>query len=99
MCIRDRPITTLLKGFPSTSTARLPKGVWSEDQQKSFDTLKKLLLSEPILRLYNPEAETFLEVDASAFALGSILKQIDPETKQIYTIGYFSEKLPTTKNT
>lgn len=51
------------------------KFVWSEECQKSFDTLKKALCSEPILK--NPDFTNIfiLTTDASNKALGAILSQ------------------------
>lgn len=62
-----KPLTNLLK--------QDTKFVWSEECQKSFDTLKKALCSEPILK--NPDFTNIfiLTTDASNKALGAILSQ------------------------
>lgn len=91
------PITDMLKGFDSRSNGKLPSGSWKKEHQESFEKLKSKLLSAPCLNLYNPEAQTFMEVDASNYALGAVLKQIDPISKKVYIIGYFSEKIPSFK--
>ena len=48
---------------------------WHEEQQKVFDTLKESFCKEPILKVYDPELPTRVEVDASGFATGGILSQ------------------------
>jgi hypothetical protein len=48
---------------------------WSEEQQKAFDTLKNQFCKEPILKVYDLELPTRVEVDASGFATGCILSQ------------------------
>lgn len=47
----------------------------TENCSQSFETLKRLLTSSPILGIYNPAAETQLHIDASAFRLSAILMQ------------------------
>lgn len=62
-----KPLTNLLK--------KDIKFTWSDECQKSFDTLKKALCSEPILK-YPDFTKTFiLTTDASNKALGAILSQ------------------------
>uniref|UniRef100_A0A0R3QJ32 RNA-directed DNA polymerase n=1 Tax=Brugia timori TaxID=42155 RepID=A0A0R3QJ32_9BILA len=62
------PLTDILKGIDSKVNGKLK--VWSAEHQNCFETIKEKLLSEPILAIYNPDAETYIEVDASAFAVG-----------------------------
>ncbi|CAI6355228.1 unnamed protein product [Macrosiphum euphorbiae] len=62
-----KPLTNLLKKDTSF--------VWSNECQKSFDTLKAALCSEPVLK-YPDFTKTFLlTTDASNKALGAILSQ------------------------
>ena len=42
---------------------------WTEHQQRAFKTLKRDLSSEPVLALYNPDAETLVAADASSLGL------------------------------
>jgi hypothetical protein len=48
---------------------------WHPEQQQAFDALKQKFCEEPILKVYNPELPTRVEVDASGFATGGILSQ------------------------
>jgi hypothetical protein len=52
---------------------------WHAEQQHAFDTLKEKFCQEPILKVYNPELETRVEVDASGYATGGILSQKYPD--------------------
>jgi hypothetical protein len=52
---------------------------WHAEQQYVFDTLKEKFCQEPILKVYNPNLETRVEVDASGFATGGILSQKYPD--------------------
>lgn len=53
---------------------------WLDEQENSFQKIKEKLVSNPILKLYNPRAHrTELHTDASATGLGAILLQSDKE--------------------
>jgi hypothetical protein len=52
---------------------------WHAEQQHAFDTLKEKFCQEPILKVYDPELETRVEVDASGYATGGILSQKYPD--------------------
>jgi RNase H-like domain found in reverse transcriptase len=49
--------------------------IWEEDQQWAFNTLKKIVTSDPILVLPNETSKFMLECDASDYATGAILSQ------------------------
>ena len=53
--------------------------VFSEDCQKSFDTLKTAFRSAPILSHYIPGQPLIVETDASDYALAAILSTIAPD--------------------
>lgn len=93
------PLTDLLKTdnqvVRQKGSAKLKK--WGEEEQRAFDAIKDALTSEPIRTLYDPDAETLLEVDASKTALGAVLLQIDPTTKRKHPVAYFSQKVPMNK--
>ena len=63
---------------------------WTSECQSAFDKIKTYLTSEPILAIYNPNAECFLFVDASKTGLGSVLKQIQNDNT-LKPIAYFSQ--------
>lgn len=48
---------------------------WGQTQQNSFDTLKRLLTSAPILRQADPTQPYVLRTDASSYAIGACLLQ------------------------
>lgn len=48
---------------------------FTEECEQAFNTLKKELISSPVLQLYNPHLETQLHTDASALAIAGILLQ------------------------
>ena len=52
-----------------TSQRRICHGN-DEEQQKAFDMLKESFCREPILKVYDLELPTRVEVDASGFAMG-----------------------------
>ena len=65
---------------------------WHEEQQKVFDTLKESFCKEPILKVYNPELPTRIEVDASGFAMGGILSQKHPDGRW-HPVAYRSQPM------
>lgn len=48
---------------------------WEFEQQQSFDKLKKLLTSTPVLSYYDVNKDVVLSVDASSKAFGAVLLQ------------------------
>lgn len=64
---------------------------FGEEQLKAFNTLKKELLSAPILAIYDPGAETELHTDASSHGFGAILMQKGVDHK-FHPVLYFSKR-------
>ena len=62
-------------GPNSNSTSGLDGSVWSEDQQLSFNILKKKLTELPILHLPDFSKEFTIETDASSVGIGAMLSQ------------------------
>ena len=53
--------------------------VWDADCQNAFESLKSAISSAPVLAHTNPQAPFLVETDASDFALGCVLSQLDPD--------------------
>ena len=65
--------------------------VWGSEQQRAFDALKACLLSAPILGFPTEEDRFVLDTDASLFAIGGVLSQIQNEEEVV--IAYASRSL------
>ena len=75
------------------------KGVkfeWSTECEEAFQTLKQRLITAPIMGYPRDEGQYILDTDASGFAIGAVLSQvqIDPDgTKRERVISYASRVL------
>lgn len=65
---------------------------WSEACQEAFDKIKTLMCSEPVLKIFDPEAPIDIYTDASIKGVGAVLKQND-ENGNSKPVAYFSKKL------
>ena len=65
--------------------------VWADEQQKAFDALNASLLSAPILGFPMEKDRFVLDMDASLFAIGGVLSQIQNEEEVV--IAYASRSL------
>ena len=65
--------------------------VWGSEQQRAFDALKACLLSAPILGFPTEDDRFVLDTDASLFAIGGVLSQIQDEEEVV--IAYASHSL------
>ena len=50
---------------------------WGKAQQDAFEALKAAVTSAPVLAIFDPARTTAVETDASGFAIGTVLFQID----------------------
>jgi len=50
-----------------------------------------------VLRIFDPQRETFLQTNASSYAVAGVVSQRDEEDNEIKPIGYYSERLPQTQ--
>ena len=69
---------------------------WEDAQQKAFSMIKENLTSTPTLAHYNPNLETKLSTDASAYGLGAVLTQ-KQTNDQWRPIAYASRALSPTE--
>ncbi|UYV69577.1 hypothetical protein LAZ67_6004008, partial [Cordylochernes scorpioides] len=67
------------------------KFMWNSDQQDAFDSLKKALMSEPVLAYFEEQLPTELHTDASGYGIGAILVQINDGKER--PVGYASRTL------
>ncbi|KAI0992970.1 hypothetical protein K3495_g15214, partial [Podosphaera aphanis] len=65
---------------------------WLEEHQKSFEFLKELFVTAPVLALYDPENQTVVEADCSGYVLGACLSQFDHHNI-LRPVAYYSRKL------
>lgn len=64
---------------------------WTEAQEDAANKLKKKLLEQPVLAIYDTEAETELHTDASCEGIGAILMQRQKSGK-MKPVLYFSQR-------
>jgi hypothetical protein len=54
---------------------------WDQDDQKAFEEIKKKLCSRLVLQRVNPDKPFVLRVDASGYAIGASLEQLEDEER------------------
>jgi len=81
---KARPLNDLLK--------KEQEWTWSTEHQTSFDSLKQSLMDAPILALPDHTRPFHVVCDASNFAIGCALMQVDAEGRE-RVIAYQSRKL------
>ncbi|UYV77009.1 hypothetical protein LAZ67_14002807, partial [Cordylochernes scorpioides] len=67
------------------------KLMWNSDQQDAFDSLKKALMSEPVLAYFEEQLPTELHTDTSGYGIGAVLVQINDGKER--PVGYASRTL------
>jgi hypothetical protein len=66
--------------------------IWGNNKQNAFDTLKRRITEEPILRQLQMDKQFELEVDASGYAIGAVLMQCQEDGKR-HPVGFYSATL------
>lgn len=79
-----RPLTNLLKDEN--------KFKFGQEEEHAFNVLKEKLCSTPVLKLYDPKAETQLLTDASAMGYGGCLLQKQADDSQFHPVYFLSYK-------
>jgi hypothetical protein len=62
--------------------------------QAAFEQLKVAMISEPILKHFDPTKEITIETDTSDYAIGAVCSQPD-DANVLHPLGYYSRKLNT----
>src|SRR5712672_482712 len=65
---------------------------WTQECTKALDTLINIITSDPILRPPDLDRQFHLDIDASNYAIGGILYQLDDDGIW-YNVGYYSKSL------
>src|ERR1700744_989064 len=66
--------------------------MWTEEQECLFQTIKELIMSEPVLAHPELDQPFELEVDASGYAIGAVLLQRKKDNKR-HPIAFYSATL------
>ena len=69
---------------------------WTDEAEKAFNEIKKLLVSLPVLKVPTPEGLFRLKSDTSREGVGSTLLQ--KQGDEWVVIGYHSKRLPKSQN-
>ena len=78
---------------PLTELTKKDQGFkWTEEARRAFEELKARFTTAPILATFDPERKIILETDASDFAIGACLGQLDEQGK-LRPVAYYSRKL------
>ena len=64
---------------------------WEKEHQRAFQDLKQAFTSAPVLRLYQPDKAIIIETDASDYALGAVLNQLD-DRGRLHPVAFYSRK-------
>ncbi|XP_076291058.1 uncharacterized protein LOC143214206 [Lasioglossum baleicum] len=78
-----KPLTDLLK--------KNEKFIWETTQNNAFETIKRMLISKPVLTIYDHSAKTEVHTDACASGLGAVLLQ-QQNGKDWHPISFYSRK-------
>ena len=71
------PTSQKLQGCLITSSKQGSNGIGKKEQQKAFEEIKRLIMSEPVFRQPDLTKLFEVEVDASNYVMGAILMQRD----------------------
>ena len=64
---------------------------WINEHQKAFDELKRLLMTIPVLYLFDPDLPYTVETDTSKYTLGVVLSQPGKDGR-LHPIAFYSRK-------
>lgn len=85
--------STLAKPLTDLTKKKLPQIVnWTADCERSLSALKSSLAGSPVLQSPDFTRKFVVQTDASAYGLGAVLSQVNPEGDE-HPIMYLSRKL------
>lgn len=65
---------------------------WTKECQESFDEMKEILCTQPVLTIFDPHRPIYIYTDASLRGIGAVLKQPQEDGEE-KPVAYFSKKL------
>ena len=63
--------------------------MWTDERERSFNKLKEVIRSEPVLQSPNHDKQMILQTDASNRGIGEVLSEVDDNVEE-YPIVYIS---------
>jgi len=69
---------------------------WSQECQTAFEKLNKKFLEKPVLTIPDPSKQFFIKSDASKWATGAVLEQLN-NNRDLKPCGYISHSLTATE--
>ena len=87
-------MTSLLKGNRDETKKGSKKPIiWDDEANDAFEAMKCALLDKPKLWLINPDPGFVLRTDASDYAVGAVLEQVEDDGTQVL-VAFWSRVLP-----
>ncbi|XP_069502633.1 olfactory receptor 5F1-like [Ambystoma mexicanum] len=86
--------TSIVSPLTALTSPNVPF-LWSDTQQKAFDSLKTAFTTAPVLQHPDSELPFIVEADASSFALGAVLSQACQATGRLHPVAFHSRKFTT----
>jgi len=70
-------LSTVCESHFAALIANITPFKWTNEQQAAFIQLKRAVCSTPVLRIFDPDLIAIVDADASGFAIGAVLLQMD----------------------
>src|SRR6202047_5606866 len=83
-----------METIPEYDTGDTP-WLWTDEQQKAFDALINAITTHPVLALPKPKGQFRIEADASDYAIGTIVSQLQDD--KWHPIAYLSKTFTETQ--
>jgi len=79
--------------IPNSVEAFKKQGCWTPLHTTAFRKVIVTMTEAPVVQIARPDLPYVLETDASEVAVGGILSQVDPATRQKFVVEYYSRRL------